>query len=390
MRTLVFRSLPLYADSRILRVASLPGGEGIDTFTWEPDPEKVVGPEGVTMHTFPFSKSDKRFTALKFVFFCMWVGVMVIRWGRKGDIAVFMDLDTAFVGIVAAKLKGVKVVFDIVDPIAETKIRSATGKWLARKLEILVADQSDLVLVPLACRLSYYADFGVGVISNPKVLVVENVPAFDGISPVSSRKTSRGGECRHVTVGYFGTLDAEGRGLRALASLAISSAGRIKAVFAGQGGMTSELEGLAREHPQALSFLGPFYNQDLRRLYDMVDFTWAYYSAENPLHRYAAPNKYYEHLYFATPIITSTIIPQARSITECGSGIVVEGLDDVSLIILAERIASFDRGTDFSSNLSALWESCYRDYYPGVSKEAQRILMDGTGLEGMKAKRVEL
>ncbi|HDZ3742465.1 TPA: glycosyltransferase, partial [Vibrio cholerae] len=143
--------------------------------------------------------------------------------------------------------------------------------------------------------------------------------------------------------------------------------------IAGQGAMSHYFESSNLEN---VVFLGRYAPSDLAELYSRVDFTWAYYSHDNPLHKYAAPNKFYEHLCFAKPIITSEIIPQYRDICQMNSGIAVDA-DSTPINDFVSAVFDYYRKSDMEKIVELLkesWSVHYSNYYEKMSNEINAFL----------------
>jgi hypothetical protein len=351
--------LPLKADSRTVRNRQILSGVDSQIYTWEKEKSHL------DTISFPFSKSGCSIRKLiVFAIFCFWVPIQIFRHAKKGDRIVLMDLETALLGVVAAKLKGGEVIFDIVDPFAQTKIKSKFFQKLADRLEIILARNSNKVMIPHASRMKYYSDRGINPCKIPKMYVVENVPILR--KNVEDQKVKR----ENITIGYFGTLDFESRGIEWLIYFCKRMNGKYKLLIAGGGAMQDTLKNISKVNGD-IEFVGPYTPNEMSSLYSRVDFTWAYYAPEIELHRYAAPNKFYEHVFFKTPIITSVCIPQNSEIKRLGSGINVnaEDFSDSAIEKMDFRITEMqEKINEIEVRLLEYWEKNYEGYYDKIRK----------------------
>lgn len=360
MKSHVFRSLPVSADSRTLRNLDIFPDSESQSYTWERE-----GKSSAQTHPFPLIKGGGRLRgAVKYLLFMLWVPYVLVTRGRRDDVAIFMDLETALFGIPVAKLMGIKAVFDIVDPFAQTKVRGASLQKLVDRVEVAVAERAELVVVPHACRMDYYQSRLHYLPKIKSLLVIENVPSFGGGPSAGLKIRARS---PHKTVlGYFGSLDRDKRGLEWLLSFVQRYPAQYELIVAGQGALAGELAQAAAAHDN-IRFYGPYHHADLIPLYEAIDFTWAYYSASVSLHRFAAPNKFYEHLFFGKPIITSTIIPQWQTIERLGTGASVdcESVDPAEWDRLHARLQLFQpcRRSEIRSATQKFWDENYHDYY---------------------------
>lgn len=381
MTSHVFRSLPFLADSRTRRNATIFASPDSVTYTWEKQPGAGAS-QGNT--PFPFSKQGSKVAKLlKFLLFLPWVAYIVLFKAKRGDVAVFMDLETALLGIPAARLKGVHAIFDIVDPCAQTKLRHPVLQKLVDRVEVIVAGFANTVLLPHQIRSTYYSDRGLSTDNFPRTVVIENVPQFMSQSEIKPPRYEG-----QIVIGYFGTLDRHNRGLEWLLGFVQKFPQRYRLVLAGNGALAEEMAGLGAKI-ENIEFHGIYSTADLVGLYEMVDFTWAYYSPKISLHKYAAPNKFYEHLYFARPIITSSIIPQFPKIQELKSGLAVDADDfsDESFIKFDRAVTEYLQSEEFDpASVSRHWKSHYHDYYANAAADWQvsRNVNHATGAPAAK------
>jgi len=329
--------------------------------TWEKSRIKIEGVE-----PYPFLKGGsifkKLFNFIGFQFFCLYTFLKQ----EEGDIAIFMDLDTAFLPMLFKWLNpGVTAIFDIVDPISQTKgLRFNSLHKIIDRVEFKIAVKSDLCIVPHACRIEYYYNrINMQKCSMLKYFVIENVP--DNFSTALERSQ----EDNKLSIGYFGTLDMNTRGLEELLEFGVRNA-HVNVVFAGDGSLKATIEEATKVNNN-IYYSGPYNYNDLQGLYNQVDFTWAYYSPEVSLHMYACPNKYFEHIMFLTPIITNRIIPQSQAVSLNNSGIVVDNIDEIFSEGFKSILASFK--VNYSIIQEKLKENRleYSCYYATKAKELQ-------------------
>ncbi|GIA54207.1 glycosyl transferase [Vibrio cholerae] len=360
-RCFVFRSLPLSADSRISRYEKIFHNRILIYCTWES--------EHLNDDSFPLKKSGSKLSRVfKYVLFLFWIPFVVIFKAKRNDICIFMDLETVLFGGVVARLFSRTYIFDIVDPFAQTKVTNSYLKSLANRIEYQIANRCENLIVPHQCRIDYYKE-QIGRNITNRYLVLENVPA---LKSVKHRIPACSDVGDIISIGYFGTLDFNSRGIEYLIRVAESNSS-IRVYIAGQGAMSQYFESSNLEN---VVFLGRYAPSDLAELYSRVDFTWAYYSHDNPLHKYAAPNKFYEHLCFAKPIITSEIIPQYRDICQMNSGIAVDA-DSTPINDFVSAVFDYYRKSDMEKIVELLkesWSVHYSNYYEKMSNEINAFL----------------
>ncbi len=360
MATHIFRSLPLQADSRTLRNSEIFKTCSSKIYTWENNDNQQKA------KSFPLKKSGNKLTkTAKFIAFSFWVPLQVLLHAKKGDLVVFMDLETAALGVFAAKIKKATSLFDIVDPFAQTKIKKIWLQKLANKLETKLADLADHVVVPHESRIKYYEDHSTKLNNKENALIIENVPSLTSKSTSTTQKAQK-----KITIGYFGTLDKENRGIEWLTEFCIRLPEKYNLLIGGGGALNDFMREKAAAN-ENINFIGSYNPVDLSRLYSKIDFTWAYYSPKLSLHKYAAPNKFYEHLFFLKPIITSECIPHSDIITALNSGIIInaesnltENFEDLSRSIEHYMLSA----SNSEISMSEYWSKNYENYYENLIK----------------------
>ncbi|WP_103882067.1 glycosyltransferase [Vibrio hangzhouensis] len=266
-----------------------------------------------------------------------------------------MDLDTYIPIKLAGMFKRIKIYLDIVDPIAETKFRNFAYPKLFDWIECFIVSKSSRVILPGKSRIDYYLDklslTSLTLSTTP--LICENVPKINRSDkfPVFNENSNNG-----IRIGYFGSLD-DTRGILELIGF-FKNRPDFRILIAGMGSLDDKIKQLSTEIDN-LTFLGKYEPVEIQRLYSYVDFVWAYYSPEVFLHKYACPNKYYEHLAFKVPIIVNEIIPQSQKILQMNTGIVIDNeLDDNCFSKMSDMILNYSyQLSDFD-----VWEKEYSNY----------------------------
>jgi len=359
----IFRSLPFIADARISRMASFSKTQDKMIYTWEKTTTKSKINADYNFTFYPYKKDlkSKYLKIVAFSFYLVWVPFKILTNVKNNDICVFMDFETIVFGYFAAKIKRAKIVFDIVDPFSQTKVSNKYIGLIIDKIEVLLANWSDLIIVPHQCRVDYYDDRVEKKLDTSKLLIIENVPNFE---PQTLKSLDLDTSNYKLVIGYFGTLDQSSRGLEWLVDFSQMYKNDIFLLIAGQGGSEDYFRNIQFKN---ILFIGSFTQETLPLLYDSIDFTWAYYSPKIELHKYAAPNKFYEHLFFGKPILTSEIIPQAKFIQEHRTGILVncESIEKGYESFYNELI-TYNKQEKI--DIKQYWEATYLNYYEQAQK----------------------
>ncbi len=165
-----------------------------------------------------------------------------------------------------------------------------------------------------------------------KVAVVPNVP---DLSAFRDYKRKQSGP---FTVGFIG-------GIRYLDQMKMlvdaAEVTGVRVLFAGAGGTTNDMEAITSycQGKSHVDFTGKYhYDQDIARLYGMVDCVYAVYDADNPNVRIALPNKLYEAAYCGLPIIVARGTYLAEVVERNGLGYVVDHREETELVELFKKL----------------------------------------------------
>lgn len=346
----IFRSLPFHADSRTLRNSYLFDIEGSVKFVcWgnSKDESKDSG-------FFLKRKKSALYMMTSYVIYSLYVCYYVLFKVKKGDICLFMDLETAFPAVFVAKIKKVFSIYDIVDPFCFVK--PVMFKNFFKSLEEIVSNFSNLTFLPHNLRRYIY----INELLRSKIVIVENVPVFDCYE-IKNKKIVKN---KMITLGFFGGM-TDNRGIQNLLKL-VQKNDNLVLKIAGCGPLEDVVRS-AEKTCDRIKFLGAYKYDDLPKLIENVDIIVGLYYMSSILHKYACPNKYYEHLYFGKPLLTSTGIPFAGDIKKNNTGWIVG--DDYEALVEWLLTFSWNDVNLFASNASNLWRETYSTYYKNKKNE---------------------
>ena len=345
MTNYIFRALPLNRDSRTQRYANFLE-ENAKFNTWEDyysDHKK-----GIEKLKIARNRTAKIITYPLYLVYLYLFSLFRIKNENR---VICMDLDTFFPVFLGSFWKKTTIYFDIVDPIAQTKFRKFYWNKLFDYIEYFLIKFRIHTIIPNKNRLEYYKDRLNIDFSENNVLIIENIPVIDKSININSDFKNKPFE-----IGYFGTLD-KSRGLTELVDF-VSKNKEITLLIAGMGQLKDFIAEKANYYDN-IKFLGAFNSKELVNLYNQVKFCWAYYTDKTFLHKYASPNKYYEHLVFKTPIIINRFIPLSKSIEFFNSGIIInDELSDLTFNDLKFKIKKYN----FDINSFSEWEDKYENY----------------------------
>ncbi|CAK9888113.1 MULTISPECIES: glycosyltransferase [Pseudomonas] len=370
----IFRGLPLVADSRTLRNGAF--FSKATYCTWEKKERSAAGDKEII--NFPLAK-DGGWMAIKYPLYLLYLFFFsLFKIGRK-DICVCMDLDTFVPVWIGSFFKGTTLIFDVVDPASQARFKKIPCSKLIDKVEFFFINRASLAVFPHESRLRYYHDLlGVDT-ANVKSFIIENMPSFTKNEGRDTGLLKQVKKPRTLTVGYFGTLDAS-RGLNLIVGLVCANPDRVKLLVAGDGPLKGYIEEQALRC-SSITYVGRYTGDQLEGLYEQVDFSWMYYDPDIFLHKYAAPNKFYEHLCFQVPVITNAVIPQAEFVFENHTGVVIDQSGRSYIKdgkIASEFLLCLEQFTS-GPVLNNYWQSTCIGYYRSIAKQFPGIAVEGGG-----------
>ena len=263
------------------------------------------------------------------------------------------DIDGILPALIAGKPLGKKVIFDIFDWIS-----SLTGTGIVYKIVEFLQNfcyrHSDAVIL---CEEERKAQAKA---ENDTIFIVPNIPdgktAFD---PDTLAKTAADLERYDYVISYVGVFDRD-RGLENLVE-AVSKCPSVKLNIAGFG----VLEELIRSYAgrcDNITYWGRVdyaVGQAIQKNSSMIA---AMYHLTSPLHKFAAPNKYYESLVLGVPMITTENTLVGSKVAKFDTGFVLDQTAD-SLLELLRRNDLHAQIEVKQRNCSSTWEKVYQDYY---------------------------
>ena len=285
--------------------------------------------------------------------FMVWVLYKLFDNCRTGDIVHAVDLDTAIPTFIFSIFLKIKIIFDIADPFSLSRIRKKS--ILLDWAEIKIAENVDLVVLPSLSRKEIYFN---NLKKVDKVIVIENVPivnCFPGPPSVTDFNKSN----KIIKLGYCGTLEPRYRGLENLLRLS-REIPTCELIVAGVGGLVDEIITETKINNR-LKFYGSFNNDDLWFIYQKVDVIVGLYYLEAPLHKWAAPNKYYEHLFAKKPLLTTLGTPPGESVMRNLTGWAIA--DSYTDLLSWFDAITIEECVDKGNNANLLWNKYYAEYW---------------------------
>lgn len=199
-----------------------------------------------------------------------------------------------------------------------TRIISRVEKWNFTGVNCLVVTSMKFFDL-------HYKEF----IEQKKVIFLPNIP--DPAAFTNYNKKIGG----QFTVGFIG-------GIRYLSQMKmlVDAAERVgcKVLFAGEGVSADDYKQITEycKGKESVSFTGKYnYNEDIAKLYSMVDCVYAVYDANNANVRIALPNKLYEAMHCELPIIVAkgTYLEEIVAELNVGIGISCNNVNELADVI---------------------------------------------------------
>ena len=274
---------------------------------------------GLVLVPLPRPKGRHFLMTLLYPVVALWIGLYVLLAVRKGDACVFIDFECAVFGVLACRLRNVFSLFDIADPFFLVK-PVLRPEWFARAEE-WISGQADVTSLPHRLRIELYPH----QLERSNTLVIENVPIASSCPASASPERAdlpRRVQDGNLVLGYFGQLEARYRGIEDLLALTAQTPW-LEFWIAGVGELREQIITLAQTCNR-IKFLDGFSQEELPRLTAGIDIYVGLYYSSKHLHRYATPNKYYEHLYLGRPLLTSAETPFAQDVVTHATGWAVE------------------------------------------------------------------
>lgn len=287
-------------------------------------------------------------TVIRLLFFEAWLfcHLLVSRY----DAIHAIDFDTGFVGLFVARLRRKKFVYHCLDPYYAVLPRTWPS-WLGalvRMLENWVITQADVFLITDMLRLPQHEG------ARPKSVVeIANVPFIE----MRVRKARRD-DVFHV--GYIGSL-VEGRNLVTLIEAAGSLAGKgVELTIGGFGPLEDLIRNSAKGYPNIRYYDWMPFDKviDLEATFDVfVHVT----DRMDESQRWVSPNKLFESMAFAVPIVVGEGTVSAVHVQEIGNGLVVpygsvESLRDALVALKNDRELCATMGAKGRQALEHRWD----------------------------------
>lgn len=323
-RILLLRSLPLERDSRSTKMMAEYKRHGHVTaaLVWSRG-DAVQDRDDTIVCKVPGGYGQKLRGLAARIQWMIFMARQMITRRRDYDVIHTVDFDTAFISVPLGRLLGKTVIYDAFDSIGAILESGPLAKVLAI-LERMWMRSSSIVIFPDPIRLEQY-----GIAITPSITFISNIPDTHERppEPIIAKNDAP------LRIVYIGTLEAQHRGLEYIPDICRMLSSKIEFVVGGTGSL-HDFFVEQEKHVGNLRYIGhQTYPQALKEMADS-DILYGPYLLSTPAHRYASPNKMYEHLVLGRPLLTNTGTPPAALVEDAQSGFLFDGSRDGLFILL--------------------------------------------------------
>ena len=241
---------------------------------------------------------------------------------ERPDVVHAIDFDSAIPAVFSKQIVGHRLVYDIFDFYADMialPLSSGVRAFLARRERRAIL-AADLVILADLARQGQLGD------ARPaRIIEVMNVPEE---RPVSRKKATE-------FLVFYGGMIARDRGLADLVAVCEDSGAKL--LVAGHGPDEATLLPLIESSPVA-RYAGNVSYEEVLESTATADVIVALYDPAIPGNRLASPNKLFEAMMFAKPVIVSDDTRMAEVVRQEGCGIIVRFGDRRALQAALERL----------------------------------------------------
>lgn len=302
----------------------------------------------------PTFKSVKLNKILKFPVFLnpLWIFFLfLIIWKKRISAVQVVDIPVGLAAVLAARCFGIPVILDMWEPYPEALRSWSKNDWktlvfknykVAKVVEKITIGLVDRIFTVIDEQRDHLVSLGV---SPNKIDVVPNTVDLETFVPLSTTSPAPGS----FTLLYVGGISNE-RGLEDIisaAKLLRSDLPGLKVKIGGGGAYELVLKDLAKQEgvEDLVSFLGWIKFSDIPSLITAADLCLIPHRATESINR-TIPNKLFQYMAMAKPVLVSDAKPLERVVNECRCGYAFHSGDPASaakVILQASRDPERDK-----------------------------------------------
>ncbi|MCC8424862.1 hypothetical protein [Mucilaginibacter sp. UR6-11] len=265
------------------------------------------------------------------------------------------NLENILPALIMKLLLKKRVIYDIYDSSSSDFSKSLFTSWL-RKLDIFCIKKSDLLILADKKRLK---QINVDSSIYKSFMDIENVPNFSDY--VVSKNTL---DFRLIKLSYVGVFDPL-RGLEELLNFVSKNEGFVLNI-AGSGTLLEKVKEYSLNNSR-ITYHGTVKYEDGLDIMRGSDFIIGMYYKKASNHIYAAPNKFFEALYLAKPLITTNGTLVGDKVAKYMTGYALEeGESEISDFFekcIRDKEIFISEYEIICKNAADLWNSSYSNYF---------------------------
>lgn len=280
---------------------------------------------------------------------------------KKYSIVHACDLDTCIPAYIIKILFNKKLIFDVFDITSNIDGKGMFNAFIMH-LENYLFRKSDFVII---CEIERIKQF---LYKRNDILVMPNIPILNNIKDDESilNKMKRYNKNYKIVLSYVGVFDLN-RGIENILDV-VSKNKNIILHIGGFGYLGKYIEDIAKNNSNIIYWGKVDYNTGLNIMKNSDIILAMYYTENNYIHKYAAPNKYYEGLALNKPIITTekTLIGDKTKSHKTGF-VIGESKEALESLLLMDGIKK--DACVMAENAKKLWELKYCKYIEKFMQE---------------------
>lgn len=292
----------------------------------------------------------------------------IIKNRKECKVIHACDIDAILPALIIGKILRKTIVFDIFDWIS-----SLNGKGIVYKivdaLQNSAYKRSDYVII---CEEERKEQAHTKC---KKLLVLPNIPSSQIVYDKQTEEIINSDRNKYrLVLSYVGVFDRD-RGLENLLEC-MTELPDIKLNIAGFGVISDLVEEYAQKYDNILCWNRVEYSVG-QTILKNSDLMAAMYHTTSPLHKFAAPNKYYESLMLQVPLITTQDTLVGDKVKKYDTGFVLDESKESLLNLLKDKETKSSSKTK-ADNCKTVWENIYCNYFNSfMQSEYAEILSKG-------------
>lgn len=374
---LYIRSQRASTDGRLTRYLSFMHSVNIPyrAFCWDRE-GATVSSAGEQFHVehfvLPAKSGSRYFNAFKLIRWNFAIFAYCLRNRIQIRKIHCADFDSVLPCYLFSKLYSCPLIFDSYDRYSDSRRMGNPLKFFVDKIESYILRKAQVAILPSRARIEQYE-----LKHTDNLVIIENLPVFGVSKPHPSAQTQASlntvfeeiGKQRseyRAVLSYVGVLENEGRGLENLLAC-VASMPDLALIVAGSGPLQNQMSEAAAKYPN-IFYTGALDYVFAEQVMTFSDLHIGLYYLVNPNHRYAAPNKYFEHLYFGKALLTSEGTPPGEQVKLWSTGFTVTDSKEALHQFLSEITPEMLSTAGAKAALH--WQQQYANYHVDVFSKA--------------------